>query len=159
MMMKNLAAALLFLALAAASGMAAGDIYKWTDEDGNVHYGDRPVGAAAATAETIAVTSRPTNSQAVQARVDSRQERQSAQNEERTAREQAEAEEAEARKAAEDTAKVCAQYRSRLETYVTSRRLYKLDDQGERVYLDESAIQAARSELQQRIQENCSGQQ
>ncbi len=35
------------LALVAANAVLAGDIYKWTDEDGNVHYGDRPAGEQA----------------------------------------------------------------------------------------------------------------
>lgn len=30
-----------FLALACASALA-GEVYKWVDKDGNVHYGDRP---------------------------------------------------------------------------------------------------------------------
>ena len=32
----------LILALAAASAVATGEVYKWLDADGNVHYGDRP---------------------------------------------------------------------------------------------------------------------
>jgi hypothetical protein len=36
-------------ALLAASGPAAAQVYKWTDENGKVHYGDKPQGAKAAT--------------------------------------------------------------------------------------------------------------
>ena len=36
-------------ALLAVSGPAAAQVYKWTDENGKVHYGDKPQGAKAAT--------------------------------------------------------------------------------------------------------------
>ena len=36
-------------ALLAVSGPAAAQVYKWTDENGRVHYGDKPQGAKAAT--------------------------------------------------------------------------------------------------------------
>jgi hypothetical protein len=53
---KGAAASILTLA---ASGIAfAGDIYKWVDEDGHVHYGDKPVGAQS---ERMAIQSTPTD--------------------------------------------------------------------------------------------------
>jgi len=52
-----------------ASGLAvAGEIYKWTDEDGNVHYEDRPVGTT--DMEHVDVRSRNTDNTVVQARLD-----------------------------------------------------------------------------------------
>ncbi|MGH8194483.1 MAG: DUF4124 domain-containing protein, partial [Woeseiaceae bacterium] len=39
------ALALAALAAAAPGVVAAGDIYKWTDDNGVVHFGDRPSGA------------------------------------------------------------------------------------------------------------------
>lgn len=155
--MKIVVSTLILLSVVFASDVDASDIYKWTDEDGNVHYGDRPVGALSGSAETVALTSQRTNPEAVQARVEARQERQETRSEARTAAAEAEALEAEQRAAAEQKAEQCSQYRARLETYATSRRLYKLDDNGERVYLDNSQMQTARSDLQKRIQENCSG--
>lgn len=50
-MSQRLLAALLFLGLTAP--VWAGKIYTWTDEDGNVHYGDRP--PLAAEAEEIVI--------------------------------------------------------------------------------------------------------
>lgn len=155
--MNKVVSALILLSVALASSVCASEIYKWTDEDGNVHYGDRPVGAVAGSAETIALASRRTNPEAVQARVEEREERQEARSEARAAAEEAEALAAEERKAAEEQAKQCSQYRARQETYATSRRLYKLDDNGERVFLDEGEIQKARNDLQKRIQDVCSG--
>jgi hypothetical protein len=43
--MRYLAIAVaLMLAVTTAGTAVAGDIFKWTDEEGNVHFGDRPDG-------------------------------------------------------------------------------------------------------------------
>ena len=147
--MKNAMKTLLLASVLFGAASYANEIYKWTDEDGNVHYGDRPTGAAAESAETIALASRPTSSSAVQQRIDSRLERQEQRAEARSAREEAEQKAAEERKAAEEKAKLCSEYRSRLEKFV--------DDSGERVYLDEAQMQKARSDLQARIEDTCGG--
>jgi len=151
--MKNSTGFLVFAAVALAGAASANEIYKWTDKDGNVHYGDRPT---ADSAEMLAVVSRPTDSEAVSAAVEARRERDAARSEARNAREEARQAEEEERRAAEAQAKRCEEYRARLETYLTSRRLYKIDENGNRAFLDEAQTQQARSDLQQRIQENCS---
>ncbi len=61
----------LIMIVVSTSGIAfANDIYKWTDEDGNIHYGDRPTGDA--TEERMAISSSSTNPSKVQARAQSR---------------------------------------------------------------------------------------
>ena len=61
------------LAVVAANSAFAGDIYKWTDAEGNVHYGDRPAGSPSV---RVAIESRATDpvriQEAAQARADSR---------------------------------------------------------------------------------------
>jgi hypothetical protein len=47
-------------------------------------------------------------------------------------------------------------YKERLQRFVTSRRLYREDESGERVYLDEEQSQAARERVQQQVEEHCS---
>ncbi|MGI9248129.1 MAG: DUF4124 domain-containing protein [Woeseiaceae bacterium] len=142
------------LVMTLGSGTMANEIYKWTDADGNVHYEDRPTGVEAE--EVVAVTYRRTSGSDVQQRIDS-------QNEGHKARQEARAVAAEAEKAAEAEAveaaekqKRCDTYRARLETYVQSRRLYREDDSGERVYLDETQTQEARRRVEELIAENCS---
>ena len=135
-------------------GAMADGIYKWTDENGNVHYEDRPSGAEAA--ELVALSNRRTDTGAVQNRVDSRLENQASRQEAKAAAaEEAKAAEAEAAEAA-DRQKKCDANRSRLETYVQSRRLYREGDDGERTYLDEKQVQEARQRLEDLISENCS---
>lgn len=131
----------------------ANEIYKWVDEQGNVHYGDRPT--ASNQAEVVALTYRRTDSGSVQKRVAAQGEAEAAREEKRAERaEQKQAAEAEAAEA-EAKQQRCETYRARLETFVQSRRLYREDEQGERVYLDETQTNAARQRVEELIAENC----
>ena len=49
----------------------------------------------------------------------------------------------------------CKMYRARLQTYAQSRRLYREDAAGERVYLDEKATQDARASVEKQVKEYC----
>ena len=141
------------LALTVGGGAMANEIYKWVDDQGNVHYEDRPSGSA--TEQRLAFSYRRTESSTVQERIDSQTEAQAARQEKKTAA----AEEAAAVAAKEaETAekqKNCDTYRARLETCVQSRRLYREDENGERVYLDETETQNARQRVEEKIAENC----
>lgn len=146
--------------LSASLGLSAAEIFKWTDEDGNVHYGDRPTGAVAGQDqyETVPIASRRTDAAQVNAGVEARQERDAARAEARDAAAKAEEEAADARAEAEERSKMCEQSRARLEKFVRSRRLYRVDDSGERTYLDEAQMQDARAKMQERVEEYCSPQ-
>ena len=76
---KRTALLLATAALAFATSVSANEIYKWTDENGNVHYEDRPSGEP--TEERLALSYRRTDSGAVQQRVAAHHERQAARNE------------------------------------------------------------------------------
>ena len=136
-----------------ASGLAvAGEIYKWTDENGNVHYEDRPVGKT--DMEHVDVRTRNTDNPVVQARLDADREARAASRQvaseapPKMTREEMRGEQ-QARQ------EKCQQYRSQLESFLRSQRLYKEDDAGEREYLSEDAIMAARSRVEGQIQEYC----
>jgi uncharacterized protein DUF4124 len=136
-----------------ASGLAVGaEIYKWTDEDGNVHYEDRPVGTT--DMEHVDVVSRNTDNTVVQARVDSDRERRAAA---RQVASEAPAKmtKEEIRAEQKDRQDKCQQYRDQLQAFLRSQRLYKEDDAGERSYLSEDEIMAARSRVEGQIQEYC----
>ena len=139
-------------ALLVSATAVAGDIYKWTDEDGSVHYEDRPIGGVPM--ERLELVTRNTDSAAVQARVEAR----------RNARATADqiASEAppdmsrqEIRAEQEKRQQKCQEFRDRLERFLRSRRLYKEGESGEREYLDEAATLAARDRVQGQIQEYC----
>lgn len=141
------------VALAASGITLAGEIYKWTDENGNVHYEDRPLGGEAT--QRVNIVSRSTDNAAVQASIDARRDRVAAREEAQAKRAEAETEAAKARAEAEDRQEKCSQYRARLESYLQSQRLYREDENGERTYLDEKQILEARAKVQGKIQEYC----
>ena len=144
----------LVMFVVSASGIAfAKDIYKWTDEDGNVHYGDRPTGGA--TEERMAITSRATDPAKVRARVQTRYASM-APAEEADASEPQGPTEDELRAQAAERKKMCNTYKARLQRFVQSRRLYRQDENDERVYLDEEQTQAARERVENQVQEYCS---
>ena len=55
-----------------------------------------------------------------------------------------------------ERAQLCSSYRAQLQKYITSRRLYREDDNGERVYLEEDETLAARERVENQVQEFCS---
>jgi hypothetical protein len=142
------------VAMTVAGGAFASGIYKWTDADGNVHYEDRPSGAA--TEERMALSYSRSNPGSVQRQKQGLADSVAARQEARAkADEAAKSAEEEAAKAA-DNQKKCETYRARLQTFVQSRRLYRQDENGERVYLDETETQKARENVEELISEHCS---
>jgi hypothetical protein len=138
----------------AAGSPAASEIYKWTDADGTVHYGDRPTGADFE--ERLNISSEPTDPQRVQEIVQARAEARSERQEAEAAMAANQPSPEELRAEAEERAEKCTQYKDRLQKFVTSRRLYKHDENGERVYLDEEETLAARARVQEKVEEYCS---
>mgnify|MGYP001823993715 CR=1 FL=1 len=142
------------LAMTMASGAMANEIYKWTDADGNVHYEDRPTGAE--TEERLSITYGRTDSSAVQRRVKARTDAQASRREAESVAAAAEQEAADNAAAEEARAAKCESSRARLESYLQSRRLYRTDANGERVYLDDAQRQEARQKAEEQITEFCS---
>lgn len=138
-------------ALIAASASMASEIYKWTDDQGNVHYEDRPAGE---NVERVDILSRNTDNAAVQARL-------AAAHEARAAAQKASAADTEASQEnpqddPKKRAEQCQMYRDRLEAFLRSQRLYTEAANGERKYLDESEIMAARQKAQEQVEKYCS---
>lgn len=149
--LKSVSIALL-LTLAAGGSVSASEIYKWTDEDGNVHYGDRPTGAESE--QRVPIRSKPTDPAKVQAQVQARLGAQQARAEEAARKPAGPTPEELAAEARERSSK-CETYKQRLTSFVQSRHLYRLDENGERVYLTEDEMQQAREEVQDQVEEYC----
>ncbi|MDH3266157.1 MAG: DUF4124 domain-containing protein [Gammaproteobacteria bacterium] len=134
-------------------GMAvAGEIYKWTDENGSVHYEDRPTGNTEM--ERLDVVSRNTNNAIVQARLDAdRKARDAARQVASEAPPEMSKEEIRAEQKARQ--EKCQSYRDRLEAFLGSQRLYQEGDDGERTYLSDEEVMAARSKVEGQIREYC----
>ena len=148
---------MLVLVLSAAALMTsagAGEIYKYVDEEGKVHYVDRPTGESGE--ERLAITYSGTSSAAVSAQTKRRQDYMEALDEARSETESRREAEAQARAEMEARAAKCQESRARLESYLQAHRLYRQDESGERQYLDDEQILEARRKAEEANQEHCS---
>jgi Domain of unknown function (DUF4124) len=140
---------LLCAALLAWSGLASAVVYKWIDSKGEIQYGDRPpdgvhaevvpmlgthpTALTAAAAPARSATSEPSNppppkvKQAVDQDV------------------------------AATKAKQCAEAQDRYRQLIEGRHLYKLGDNGERVFLTSEEIDTQRLNAKQDADNICSG--
>ena len=143
MIRKSAIAFVMMLAVSAAGMAFGGDIYKWTDEGGNVHYGDRP--ANEVPAEPPAVSSELTISSKDQADNEAKV----------VANEPVEPAPEELIAQALGVEEKCATYKAHLRKLLVSRHQYKDDENGERVSLDEDEIMAARERVQNQVEEYC----
>ena len=141
------------MALTFAGGATANEIYRWVDAEGNVNYGDRPSGAP--TEQRLQLSYARTDGSAVEKRVQDRRDAQSARAEAKAEQAKAEQEATEEAEIAAEQQRACESARERLETYRSSRRLYKADENGERVYLDEEQRAAASRRIEEQIAEYC----
>ena len=151
---KRIVLSFAVMAMTVAGGATANEIYKWTDAEGNVYYEDRPSGAE--TEERLDITYRPTNNSAVQKRVKTRTDAQTARHEAESVAAAAQKEDADNAAADQARQEKCDHSRARLESYLQSRRLYSTDATGQRVYLDEAQRQEARQKAEEQITEFCS---
>ena len=151
---KRIALSCAVLALTMASGAMANEIYKWTDADGNVHYEDRPTGAE--TEERLDMTYGRTDRSSVQRRVKARTDAEASRREAASVAAASKQEAADNAAAEEARAAKCERSRARLESYLQSRRLYRTDENGERVYLDDTQRQEARQKAEEQITQFCS---
>ncbi len=149
---------ILLLTIAAASALCAstalaGEIYRYTDENGVAIYVDRPTGDP--TEERLDVSSRDTDNAAVQARVQTRQDTATAEAERDAEEDVQELTRGEKRAAAAAKQQQCQTYRDQLERFVAARSLFREDASGERVYLSDEESLEARDRMRALIEENC----
>ncbi|HEY3852647.1 MAG TPA: DUF4124 domain-containing protein [Steroidobacteraceae bacterium] len=131
------------------SAMASAVVYKWTDAQGKVQYGDNPPNGvhaevvellgthAAAHTSNTASTDRPAstpsspNASDIKKAVDS--------------------------DVAQARDKQCADAQARYKTLIEGRRLYKTGENGERQYLTSEEIDSERLNAKRDIDESCNG--
>jgi len=147
---------LLCLAAAAAVG-ASGTIYKWTDQEGNVHFTDCPP-PPGCKAETVTVQPAPDEEQIRQAQqklgelLEQQQANAAAREQERLERER---QQLEALRAAVARKRACVMAQQNLHNLLMNRPVYYINEQGERVFLDDAAHKAEIEHQRQLIRENC----
>jgi ABC-type multidrug transport system ATPase subunit len=135
------------------SVQAMADVYKYKDEHGNVLYTDKP---ATLPAERLNVRTQRTDTVALQERQAEEEARRQAAEEDRQRRS---TQRADQRNAAElsATAKAeqCAKARERYDSYMMSQRLYEELPGGQRRYLSDAELDAARASAKASMEVLC----
>ena len=140
-------------ALAFCAGAVHADVYMFKDAQGNVQYTDKP---PTLPAERLNVQSRKTDVVEVQAREQAEMAQLKAADQARTQTAAARADQkAAAELTAKDKAERCTKARERYEKYSMSQRLYENQPNGERRYLSDAELDAARSSAKSTMDEFC----
>ena len=126
---------------------ANADIWKWVDEQGNVHYGDTPASVNAAKAERVSHTPRDRSTST------SGGARKNASNGSDIDRQEASDQ---IREGDDAQAYYCERAKNIYESYVAAPRLYRTRDDGEREYLSDEEMAATLAEAEASVAEWCS---
>ncbi len=140
---------LILVAALCAAGAPAAEIYKWTDAEGNVHFGDKP--QSGARAETVTVPKHTPDPQYLQRMQRMREEMERRE----LAREETQQNQAEQDRIAQDNAARCQQARASLSMLKEQIPVFRYDESGDRQYLGDEERAARIERLQQALQENC----
>jgi hypothetical protein len=134
--------------------VGAQEIYKWVDGDDVTHFSEQvPEGVDAV---RMPIKVQQNNRQALQARADTSPEQQAAvATRKQQEKEQVTEEKAAAKQNLETRADTCEKARKRREKYITSRRLYRQLEDGERDYLTDEELDNERAEAQRLVDEWC----
>jgi hypothetical protein len=139
--------------LAFAAATVSADVYRYVDEKGNVQYTDKP---ATLPAERLNVQSQKTDTVAAQQRSEADLKR--IQEADRASSKAAgqQSNQAEATElTAKDKAERCVKARERYDATMNSLRLYQPGENGERRYLSDAEIDAARNSAKVTMDELC----
>ena len=132
-----------------------GEIFKWVDEEGNVHYSQDPPMNKAAKPMSIKVPKPSAASEDSASQTESTAEAKSPPGSEDKAAEQKALQEAAARKQQEAEKKNCQIAMKRFATVTAGGRLYEVDEQGERHYWDDATLKAKQAEAQKDVDQWC----
>ena len=143
---------LLFILVITTAGPAGAAIYKWVDEEGKVHFGDRPTSAQA---QQLKLHKNPqpatsTTPNAAQRQITQQRMLEIYQQE----REEKKAAKKRRKEDAKKRAQQCADARDKLRQY-ERYRLYKNLPNGEREYLSDSERERSISKLKNSIKRHC----
>jgi len=131
--------------------MALAGAYRWVDENGQTHFGDRP--PTGTTSDEISLDSPPAGPDTAA------RERQQRMNEylEQSQKERAERNQLKARQEAraEHHKARCDALRGRLLYLKSVSRIYRINTEGERVYVDDEENERLRREFQAKVREEC----
>lgn len=137
---------LLFIGMFLPILAVAGEVYKWVDEEGNVHFGDRP--QPNVKSETVKIDKHTPDPhyrdrmQSIKQNVESR-------------REASIEKKVEQKKLSEKNASRCQDAKRRLYPLKQNIRVFNYDDAGERKYMDDSDRASRIKALEVIVKETC----
>ncbi|OOZ39569.1 hypothetical protein BOW53_11015 [Solemya pervernicosa gill symbiont] len=140
------------LLLVSSTSLAAG-IYKWTDEQGNVHYGERPQGSA----QEMKIETPRTPTTAPGNNVDQQQMQQRLLRSMEADRHEREAKRREAEKLRAERRAECKEAERLLQEYRDAGHLFEPDGKGGKRILSTEEREQATADLEKSIQKNCNG--
>lgn len=142
-------ACIILMMLISSNAMA--EIYKWTDEQGNVNYSDQPAQDNARQLQ-IKAEDRKQSQVSQDERLERRQRLLQAYDEDRAKQKETETKE---KKQKEQLQRECVVAKDRLARYERSRGIYDLDKDGNRVMLSDKDQQRMKDTLRQQISQYC----
>ena len=143
---KSMVILILLIPLSANAG-----VYKWVDANGQTHFGDRPPAKAASS--EVKVHSAPASVDAgARERHQKMTEFLEQQQEERETRQAANAK---AEEKAEKQAELCRKLRARLKFLASVSTFYNINDQGERIYVNEAENTRIREDFREKVRSTC----
>ena len=141
------------LTMPLCTSAAGAGVYRWVDEQGRTHFGDRPpVSVDAQEVEVRAAPPPPEPVAQAQDRATARQ-RLLDYDDDKRAEEKADAEQARSERAARETG--CRQTRKALQHYASTGRIYKPTPDGGRSYLSDQERDALIGHLEQQAAQLC----
>jgi hypothetical protein len=129
---------------------AQGEVFKWTDEDGKVHYSDKP--AKDSEQLQIREAGDPGTGVSVEQREERRRKLLQAFEEDRAKKNEQEEKQ---KKIQARKQRDCVVAKDRLKNYEKSSRLYNLDNKGNRVILSDAERQVTIDRLRSQIEKHC----
>jgi hypothetical protein len=140
-------------AFALMASAAHADVYKYTDEQGNVLYTDKP---RTLPAQRLDVKTQKTDTVAVQARQEADMKRMQELNQGRTQSAAAKADQKQGSElSAKDKAERCSKARERYDSYMNSQRLFETLPNNERRYLTDAELDTARNSAKVSMETLC----
>ena len=141
-----------YLLLCLFTTVVYGEIFKWVDEQGNTHYGDKPSTDSSATQLNIPEPQVKKESPDVQDRDERRRRLADVMQEDRLKKKE---EQKQAYEKKSELDKKCVYAKDQLRRYEESGYLYNLDKDGNRVQLPDEHRTAAINDLRAQIKTHC----
>jgi hypothetical protein len=136
-------------------GSANAGVYKWTDKDGNVHYGDQPVLQQTATELDINTNINTKADSGFSVSADKKKARDQLLEEFKEDREARNKKRNDKRIAKKKIRKQCARARDSLKRYREASGVYKLNKKGERVFYSKEARAKKERAYNKAIKKHC----